>query len=68
MLAGGAQGGGGARIEIVARVENGNITQHVREISGDVAVQVMSEGLADYDRNQLPQSVNRINDDPRRIG
>lgn len=61
-------GGQAARIEVVARVENGNITQHVQQVAGNVAVQVMSEGLADYDRNQLPGSVERINSDPRRIG
>lgn len=62
------QGGGGGRVEVVARVENGNIVQTVRQVAGDVAVQIVSEGLANYDRSTLPKSISRINDDPRRIG
>ncbi len=65
-------GGGGnaarARVEVVARVENGNIVQTIREVSGPVAAQVMQEGLASYDRSTLPKSMERISNDPRRVG
>ncbi|WP_306111337.1 MULTISPECIES: hypothetical protein [unclassified Roseovarius] len=64
------RGGGqvGGRIEVVARVENGSIVQDVRQISGDVAVQVMTEGISRYDRQTLPGSVERIQRDPKRRG
>lgn len=60
-----ARGGGGAtRIEVVARVENGSIVQDVRQIAGPMIV----DGISHFERNVLPGSVNRINQDPRRVG
>lgn len=61
-------GGQSAKIEVVARVENGNITQTVQQIAGNVAVQVVSDGISQYDRHTLPGSVERINRDQRRRG
>jgi len=57
-----------ARVEVVARVENGSIVQDVREISGEVAVSVMQQGIQAYDRQQLPGRVQQISNDPRRRG
>lgn len=61
-------GGGGGRIEVVARVENGSIVQDVRRISGEIAVQVTQAGIEQFTRSGLPQAVDRINKDPRRRG
>lgn len=63
-----SQGGAPARVEVVASVENGNIVQTIREVSGDVAARTMQAGLKEYDRRVLPSSVGRINGDPRRRG
>ncbi|WP_375553400.1 tape measure protein [Roseovarius mucosus] len=60
--------GGGGRIEVVARVENGSIVQDVRRISGEVAVQVTQAGIKQFAREGLPVAVDRINRDPRRRG
>lgn len=60
--------GGGGRIEVVARVENGSIVQDVRRISGEVAVQVTQAGLQQFAREALPVAVDRINRDPKRRG
>ncbi|WP_339669637.1 hypothetical protein [uncultured Roseovarius sp.] len=62
------QGGGGGRIEVVARVENGSIVQDVRRISGEVAVQVTQAGIKQFAREGLSVAVDRINKDPRRRG
>jgi TP901 family phage tail tape measure protein len=56
--------GGTTRIEVVARVENGSIVQDVRQIAGPMIV----DGISHFDRNVLPGSVNRINQDPKRVG
>lgn len=60
--------GGGGRIEVVARVENGSIVQDVRRISGEVAVQVTQAGIKQFAREGLPVAVDRINRDPKRRG
>jgi hypothetical protein len=65
LMGGGAQR---ARIEVVARVEDGNITQTVRQIAGDVALQVSGAALEQYDKETLPGSVQRIERDPLRVG
>jgi hypothetical protein len=42
--------------------------QESRQIAGDIAVQVVSEGIKSYDRSTLPSSVDRISRDPKRRG
>lgn len=56
------------RIEVVARVENGNIVQTIEETSARVGGRMLSEALSRYDRETLPRSVERIGKDPRRRG
>lgn len=61
-----ADGSGGGRVEVVARVEqDGSIVQTIERVSGDVSARVMKSGLESYDR-QLPGRVKQINRDPRR--
>jgi hypothetical protein len=62
---GGIQVGGTATLRIIAPA--GFSTQQVGEIQG-IAVQVTSEGISGYDRSTLPKSVDRIRNDPRRVG
>lgn len=58
----------GGAIQVVARVENGNITQHVEQVSGNVAVKVVQQGLTEFSRHHLPGRVKQINNDPRTRG
>lgn len=58
-------GGGGGRVEVVARVdESGNISQTIERISGDVSAKTVRAGIAAYDR-QLPGRIKQYQDDPR---
>ena len=57
--------GGGATLTIIA--PEGFSVQQRGEIQG-IAVQVTSEGISGYDRSTLPKSVDRIRNDPRRVG
>jgi hypothetical protein len=54
-----------ARVEVVARVENGSIVQDVQRIAGPLAVEITQQGLQQYDRKTLPARVKQISGDPR---
>ncbi|SMO98938.1 hypothetical protein SAMN06265173_1485 [Thalassovita litoralis] len=56
------------RVEVVARVENGNIVQTIESVSGRVAAHISDARIRQYDRHELPSSVKRINDDPYAVG
>jgi hypothetical protein len=58
-------GGQPARVEVVARVENGSIVQDVQRIAGPLAVEITQQGLQQYDRKTLPARVKQISGDPR---
>ena len=54
------------RVEVVATVDGGgNITQLVRDVSGEVAVKVVESGLKKYD-STMPARVKQISIDPRK--
>lgn len=64
-MMGGGQVGGTATIRIVA--PEGFTAQQENRVQG-IAVQVVSDGISEYDRRELPNSVERIQKDPRLVG
>lgn len=64
---GGGSGGGSVHVTVsVGR--DGSIMPVIESVAGNVAANVTRSAIQQYDRSILPQSVRRVQADPRRIG
>ncbi len=62
----GVQAQGGGQVTVSLNLSE-DMNARIENTSQNVAVKVMQQGIASYDRNRLPHSVRRISRDPRKV-